>query len=134
MSKSGFGGRMWCIVGDFNAVRSSDERRGVSLLSPNSYSVEMRDFNRFIERMEVEDINLVGGKFTWFHSNGIAMSRIDRMMVSEDWLAKWGILSLRILPRDVSDHCPLVLKRCVIETIDPNRFVFATIGSFIEIL
>jgi hypothetical protein len=82
MSKSGFGGRMWCIVGDFNAVRSSDERRGVSLLSPNSYSVEMRDFNRFIERMEVEDINWVGGKFTWFHSNGIAMSRIDRMMVS----------------------------------------------------
>jgi hypothetical protein len=123
MSKGGFGGGKWCIVGDFNAVRNGDERRGVGLLSPHSYSVEMREFDHFIGRMEVEDLLPVGGKFTWFHANGIAMSRIDRIMVSEEWMAEWGILSTRILPRDVSDHCPLVLKRSdIVSRPKPFRF------------
>jgi hypothetical protein len=28
MSKGGFGGESWCVVGDFNAVRDASERRG----------------------------------------------------------------------------------------------------------
>ncbi|KAK2369528.1 hypothetical protein QL285_082657 [Trifolium repens] len=122
MSKGDFGGGMWCIVGDFNAVRSREDRRGVNILSP-SFSAEMRDFDRFIGSMEVEDLQPVGGKFTWFHPNGIAMSRIDMMMVSEEWLTKWGGLSLRILPRDVSDHCPLILKNSSFE-LRPKPFRF----------
>jgi exonuclease III len=61
MSRGGFGGGRWCVLGDFNAVRRRGDRRGVSLLSPPSYSVEMRDFDRFIGVMELEDLNPVGG-------------------------------------------------------------------------
>lgn len=28
MSKRGFGGQLWCVVGSFNAVKYSSERRG----------------------------------------------------------------------------------------------------------
>jgi len=36
------------------------------------------------------------------------MSRIDRMLISEEWGQVRGEFALWVLPRDVSDHCPLV--------------------------
>jgi hypothetical protein len=123
MSKGGFGEGRWCVVGDFNAVRRRGERRGVGSLTTPLLSAEMREFDRFIDNMKVEDLNPVGGKFTWFHSNGVAMSRIDRVLVSEEWFESWGSHILRILPRDVSDHCPLILKSSVVE-VRPKPFRF----------
>ncbi|GAU42816.1 hypothetical protein TSUD_288440 [Trifolium subterraneum] len=38
------------------------------------------------------------------------MSRLDRMLVSGNWMEEWGPVSLWGLKRDVSDHCPLILK------------------------
>jgi hypothetical protein len=29
MSKRGFGGDVWCVVGDFNSIREPEDRRGV---------------------------------------------------------------------------------------------------------
>jgi hypothetical protein len=50
------------------------------------------------------------GNFTWFHLNGRAMSRIDRAFLSDEWISLWGSPSLWINMRDVSDHCPVVLR------------------------
>jgi hypothetical protein len=47
MSKGGFGRGVWCVVGDFNAVRRPEERRGVS--EHSSLNGEMREFDGFIE-------------------------------------------------------------------------------------
>ena len=60
--------------------------------------------------MNVEDLNVLGCRFTWYHPNGRPMSRIDRVLISEEWSQIWGENALWVLPRDVSDHCPLVLK------------------------
>lgn len=38
------------------------------------------------------------------------MSRIDRVLMSEDWESTWGTPTLWALPRDVSNHFPLILK------------------------
>jgi hypothetical protein len=123
MSKGGFGGGAWCVLGDFNAVRRREDRRGTSLSTPLSSLVEMREFDAFIDNPELEDLAPVGGNFTWFHPNGVAMSRLDRVLVSEDWFTSWGDQIVRVLPRDVSDHCPLLLKPCVIES-RPKPFRF----------
>ncbi|GAU21871.1 hypothetical protein TSUD_33680 [Trifolium subterraneum] len=56
------------------------------------------------------DLPLLGRRFTWYNSNGRAMSRLDRFLISDEWALKWGIGSLWALPRDVSDHCTLILK------------------------
>jgi hypothetical protein len=83
----------------------------------------MREFDGFISNLFLEDLHPMRGNFAWFHSNGVAMSRIDRMLVSEEWLSAWGNQSLRILPRDVSDHCPLLLKSSVfLSRPKPFRF------------
>lgn len=55
-------------------------------------------FNEVVDNLEVEDENLVGRKFTRYNSNGSAMSRIDRALVSEEWGEYWGTFSLWILP------------------------------------
>ncbi|MCI23116.1 transposon TX1 putative protein, partial [Trifolium medium] len=75
-----------------------------------SLNVEMRDFGGFIDESELDDLPLLGRRFTWYHANGVAMSRIDRILVSTEWLELWGACSVWVCPRDVSDHCPLVLK------------------------
>jgi exonuclease III len=110
MSKRGFGGGAWCVIGDFNAVLHTEERRGVNNSTLQSPSTEIVEFEAFVNNMELVDIPVLGRKFSWVHSNGSSMSRIDRAFISEDWSLRWGNPSLWILPRSVSDHCPLVLR------------------------
>ena len=100
----------WCLIGDFNVVLHREERRGSSGGPSVDYRRELDLFNEVVYNLEVEDVNLVGRKFTWYNSNGQSMSRIDRALISEEWVEYWGNVSLWVLPRDVSDHCPLVLK------------------------
>ncbi|MCI39337.1 putative transposon TX1 protein, partial [Trifolium medium] len=38
------------------------------------------------------------------------MSRLDRVLVSDNWLVEWGAVSLWGLKRDVSDHCPIIVR------------------------
>jgi hypothetical protein len=54
MSKAGFGGGNWCVVGDFNAVLSLEERKGSnenSIISP-----EIHGFRDFFEDLELVDL------------------------------------------------------------------------------
>jgi hypothetical protein len=63
-------------------------------------------------QLELVDIPLLGRKFTWYHASGRLMSRIDRVLISDEWAQRWGNVALWAIPRDVSDHCPLILKYC----------------------
>jgi exonuclease III len=105
MSKRGFGDGLWCVVGDFNSVRHREDRRGVGLSISSSSAVDRREFDDFVEVLFLEDLTPVGGYFTWIHPNGVSMSRLDRVLVSEAWSSFWGDQILRVLPRVVSDHC-----------------------------
>jgi exonuclease III len=108
MSIGGFGRGRWCIIGDFNAVLYPEERRGVNT---EVYSnLEMTGFRSFLEDVDLVDLPLIGRRYTWYHANGVAMSRIDRGWVSPEWMEEWGDCSIWVCARDVSDHCPLVLK------------------------
>ncbi|GKU97025.1 hypothetical protein SLEP1_g10208 [Rubroshorea leprosula] len=108
----------WCLGGDFNAVRSTEEWAGC-----NGMSREMKEFDNFINKSGLVDLPLVGRKYTWYNSNGQYMSRIDRFLVSEDWLLRWCDVKQWGLKRTVSDHCPVLLKN---ERVDwgPKPFKF----------
>jgi hypothetical protein len=110
MSRGGFGWGKWCVIGDFNAILHREERRGLNEVGSISFSSEMVEFQTFVDDMELDDLPGLGRKFTWFHPNGRSMSRIDRALVSSDWRLCWGNPSLWILPRTLSDHCPIVLR------------------------
>ena len=102
-----------CVLGDFNSIRSQDER--ISSSQRTATTSDISDFNDWISEMELHDIRCLGNSFTWFRPNGSAKSWLDRFLVSDQWLSMWPNTSQHVLQRDVSDHCPLILKTKLVD-------------------
>ncbi|GAU33774.1 hypothetical protein TSUD_393360 [Trifolium subterraneum] len=100
-----FGERV-CLCGDFNAVRSTEERRS-SREGPRSSDHLL--FNRFIDDTSLVDLPLSGRRFTWYKGDGLSMSRLDRFLLSEEWCLSWPNCEQVAQLRGLSDHCPLIL-------------------------
>lgn len=67
-------------------------------------------FQAFIDDMNLIDLSVLGKHFTWFKPDGTAMSRIDSFLLSEGWINMWCTTAQWVGERDVSDHCPVMLK------------------------
>ena len=70
----------WCVARDFNMIRFLSERsRGGRL------SQEMRRFSEVVEELDLRDLPLQGGSFTWCGGlNNRSKSRIDRFLIYEE--------------------------------------------------
>ena len=97
----------WCLVGDFNAVSNREERTG---RSEKWGYIDMVDFNAFVNEMNLIDLPLHGNKFTYFCSDGIAASRLDRFLVSDGIMNLRQVKGQRVGKRDISDHRPIWLE------------------------
>ncbi|KAL4303527.1 hypothetical protein GQ457_10G010910 [Hibiscus cannabinus] len=96
--------RVWILAGVFNAIRFRNERKGcVSKVKVSSA------FNNFIEKGDLQEVKLVGRRFTWFGPTG-KRSLLDRFLVSDSWLQNQSDLVVQALQRSVSDHVPLLLS------------------------
>lgn len=84
-------------------------------------SGKRKEFNQFFHDVEVEDIPLIGKKFTWFHLNGRARSQLDGFMVSREWFDTWNESFKYILDRNTLNHCPIILKDCSLD-LGPKPF------------
>ena len=112
-------GGLWCILGDFNNVRDPAERMGNCYRGDGDSSI--KEFNNWIDDLKVEDAPWVGRKFTWFRPNGSAKSKLDRFLVSHEWIVKWPDTTQSTLDRNFSDHCPIFLKSKIIDWGGLNR-------------
>lgn len=91
----------WCIGGDFNSVLNKDERIGRS--SSSSY-MDCENFQNFVEEMEIIDLLFMGGRYTWFSENGLAMGRLDRFLLSDNLISLWKFDNQVVGKRVLSDH------------------------------
>ena len=108
----------WCVFGDFNTIWYPSERFGCEAFSPAMFAC-----SNFIEANYLVDLPLEGASFTWFRDSGTnCMSRIDRTLVSVDWVDHFGNVSQRVLPCVVSDHCPLLVV--VVGSVNKGRSAF----------
>ena len=96
----------WCLGGDFNITLYQQERS-----SQRRISSAMRSFAETVEDLELVDLPLQGGEFTWNGGlNNQAWARLDRFLVSSSWLDLFsGVTQVR-LSRPISDHFPIVLE------------------------
>ncbi|XP_058775955.1 uncharacterized protein LOC131650251 [Vicia villosa] len=98
----------WIIGGDFNATKNYSERKGrIEREVGNGTDL----FTKFIHEIDLVDIPCKGKKFTWYSGNGLAMSRIDRFLVSEVVVDRWVLVGQLVGERDISDHCPVWLVK-----------------------
>ncbi|XP_022004370.1 uncharacterized protein LOC110901921 [Helianthus annuus] len=67
------------------------------------------DFNNFIYEANLAEYCMNGFKFTRWLDGGNKLNKLDRMLVCERFWGLWPTASLRALPRELSDHCPLIL-------------------------
>nr|XP_025647281.1 uncharacterized protein LOC112742257 [Arachis hypogaea] len=92
-----------CFMGDFNEIVQVEERRGT-----DSLSLSVEDFKNWIHDMGLMDLPITDRKFTWFR--GRSCSRIDKALVSLEWLEEFPETRLRDGPRGLSDHCPIMVE------------------------
>ncbi|KAL5171309.1 hypothetical protein HKD37_11G032808 [Glycine soja] len=106
-------GGLWCVLGDFNSIRSAEER--VSLSQRRIDPHDIATFNQWISDLELQEIKSVGPNYTWIRPNGHVKSRLDRFLVSDQWLSLWPDCCQHVLQRDLSDHCPIILQTNMVD-------------------
>ena len=103
----GLWGDPWCIGGDFNIITFPSERNREGRLSGS-----MRRFSQVLDDLELKDLPLQGGLFTWKGGpSNTRMARLDRFLVTEEWDSFFGGARQSILPRPTSDHFSVLLER-----------------------
>nr|GEX39358.1 RNA-directed DNA polymerase, eukaryota [Tanacetum cinerariifolium] len=106
------------VLGDFNEVRTSDERRGSSF---NPYGAKY--FDRFFVNLGLIDVTLEGFSFTRSHPSALKMSKLDRFLVSEGIFSMFPSIPALCLDRHLSDHRPILLREVHMDFVPiPFRF------------
>jgi hypothetical protein len=68
-------------------------------------------FNSIISSQELIDLQLAGGKFTWSNNqNPPTLEKLDRVLISKEWEDIFPTCMVYKLPREISDHNPLILS------------------------
>lgn len=87
--------------GDFNVVKNGRERKGGSWVSRRN---EWTEFYEFIDKSNLVEKPSKGKKLFWFGGDGMARSRIDRFLVANTVVSRWGVVGQLVEDRDISDH------------------------------
>ncbi|WMV13881.1 hypothetical protein MTR67_007266 [Solanum verrucosum] len=96
----------WAVCGDFNEARYVSEKRNCI-----RRTIGMREFSDLIEDLNLVDLQLENAKFTWFKGdNHLIASRIDRVLVSQEWDDAFRNLKQYTMQRILSDHSPITLQ------------------------
>nr|CAD1835673.1 unnamed protein product [Ananas comosus var. bracteatus] len=97
---------LWAALGDFNVLLSLNDKNGLP-----SNTADILAFREAVSDAGLIDLPIMNKSFTW--SNGRrspTLERLDRVLISQDWLLCFPRSTLKALPRPRSDHTPLVLS------------------------
>jgi hypothetical protein len=93
------------LWGDFNLIRHAGEKN-----TPGGMNKWNTIFNIIIENNNLMDINLSNRKYTWCNDHVVpTYAKLDRFLVFVNWMDKYPLSNVMALPREMSNHTPLIL-------------------------
>jgi len=91
----------WCLLGDFNAILSKQDRIGGNTVS----DYDIQELSNFMEECEVLEMPSSGAFFTW--TNKTIWSSIDRVFINNLGHEEFDYTLAKYLPQELSDHTPI---------------------------
>ncbi|XP_071727741.1 uncharacterized protein [Rutidosis leptorrhynchoides] len=109
------------VFGNFNEVRNKTKRMN------SEYNQHWADnFNNIINNSGLIDLPLGGKRFTRICKKTMKFSKLDRLLVSDGIFTIWPNTSSKTLDRDLSDHCPIILRNNLLDSGPKPIRVFDT--------
>ncbi|XP_074315509.1 uncharacterized protein LOC141651707 [Silene latifolia] len=99
----------WIVCGDFNNVIEVNERIGGAAVSGS----EMAPMREMMEQCQLTELKTVGSFYTWTNKHEIGSkvySRLDRVLLNEEWLNVFTDSFANFLPEGLYDHCPCLIS------------------------
>ncbi|XP_077211531.1 uncharacterized protein LOC143846836 [Tasmannia lanceolata] len=96
----------WIVGGDFNTIRFPAEKSRLATINRS-----MRNLSNFIQDSQLIDLPLLGAKYTWSNNqDNLIMSRLDRVLISNEWDEAFPRICQSALPKPTSDYNPMMLE------------------------
>ncbi|GJU68574.1 RNA-directed DNA polymerase, eukaryota, reverse transcriptase zinc-binding domain protein [Tanacetum coccineum] len=112
----------WLLMGDFNVTLNLEEHSA----GGSKINGDMQDFRDCVNDIEVEDINSSGMFFTWIKSplkpETSVLKKLDKVMISTEFIDKYGDAYASFLHFLIFDHSPVVLH--IPNTLDKKKKSF----------
>ncbi|XP_075112426.1 uncharacterized protein LOC142182223 [Nicotiana tabacum] len=94
----------WLVMGDFNIILHVEDRHCGAPVQ----EMGIRDFNDYLLDTSMNKIRYIGRWFTWTNSH--VFSKIDRALVSAEWMIRFPQKEVIVMDPNLSDHSPLCIK------------------------
>ncbi|XP_074300891.1 uncharacterized protein LOC141632227 [Silene latifolia] len=98
----------WIVLGYFNNLLNADEKIGLPVKD-----AETVPFQNTLDFCGLQDLKSIGSFFTWNNkqpSSTRVFSRIDRVLVNDEWINKWPHHYAYFGPKGDYDHYPCFIQ------------------------
>jgi hypothetical protein len=108
------------IGGDFNIIRYANEKN-----TKDGVHRHTDLFNSLIHFYELREIDMTGGMYTWPNNQGFpVLEKLDRILVTKEWEDIFPKAMVKKLPREISDHNPLIISSGICDKAPFIHFKF----------
>lgn len=110
----------WCLIGDMNNVVAQTDKQGGR---PYPQSL-IQGFRDMLEECNLQDMDLIRYPYTWERGAGTSAwieVRLDRALVSNDFLNVFTEAKLYNLEISTSDHSPIFLELHKTDVFSPTK-------------
>jgi exonuclease III len=68
-------------------------------------------FNAVMDRLNLRELEMPGRKYTWANNlSTLTFEKLDLILTTMEWEEKYPLTTVHALPREISDHTPLLLN------------------------
>ncbi|XP_074290540.1 uncharacterized protein LOC141617255 [Silene latifolia] len=113
----------WLVGGDFNSIM----RAGDTIGGAEVTLADILPMRTTVDECQLQEGKIIGSYITWNnkHENGTKVySKIDRVLINDDWLQMFPDSVAHFLPQGVFDHCPCVVQYTMANTRRKSSFKY----------